>query len=182
MLNLRVAERYSEALFQVCKKNDCIEKVEIEVECLEKIFNKNKNLKSFLESPQISSEDKESLIKKVFENKCQKVLVQFMLLLLRKNRMEYLCSSFHYFYQFVRSVKGITQARVTSAVGLNKNLKDQLVQSLEKLTKKKLEPYYIVDDKILGGLSVQIEDLLMDLSVRHHLNEMKEKLFKVKVH
>lgn len=182
MLNPVIAERYALALVALAKKQSILSEIEIELRTVECVFREVGQLQAFLKAPQISKEIKVEVVTKVFKNKIQTPIYHFILLLLKKNRMEYFLDSCLAFYKLCHSERGVTLAKVISAVPINDDLKSKLMSSLEKMIAKKLEAEYIVDQNILGGLSVQVEDLLMDGSVRNKLNRLIRNLFMTKVH
>ena len=67
-------------------------------------------------------------------------------------------------------------ADVTSAIPLSDEQQQRLAVALGNATKKKVEVRVTVDPSILGGIVARIGDPVIDGSVRHRLDLLKEKL------
>ena len=65
-------------------------------------------------------------------------------------------------------------AEVRSAVALDDDQKARLAEALGKETGKKITVKVTVDPSVLGGIVAQIGDTVIDGSVRHRLDQLKE--------
>ena len=65
---------------------------------------------------------------------------------------------------------------MTSAIPLTDEQQQRLADALGNATKKKVEVRVTVDPDILGGIGGRIGDTVIDGSVRHRLDLLKEKL------
>jgi F-type H+-transporting ATPase subunit delta len=72
--------------------------------------------------------------------------------------------------------KGITVANVTSAKPLTKDTERHLIKELNSYIHGKVELKKKVDEQVLGGVIIQMEDTLIDASVRRSLDELKNNL------
>jgi len=80
------------------------------------------------------------------------------------------------FQQVLRRRQGVAEADVSSAVNLSEAQKTQLLQTLERLTGKKIRANYALEPELLGGAVVRIGDTIYDGSLRSRLNEMRARL------
>jgi F-type H+-transporting ATPase subunit delta len=67
-------------------------------------------------------------------------------------------------------------AEVRSAVPLTPDQAARLTEALSKATGKDVEIKVVIDPSVLGGIVTQIGDTVIDGSVRHRLNKMREVL------
>ncbi|MGI8792380.1 MAG: ATP synthase F1 subunit delta, partial [Acidimicrobiales bacterium] len=65
-------------------------------------------------------------------------------------------------------------AEVRSAVPLNDDQINRLAAALSKRTGKKVSVKVIVDSKILGGIVAHVGYTVIDGSIRHRLDQLKE--------
>jgi len=72
--------------------------------------------------------------------------------------------------------EGIAQARVTTAVPLDDQGRDDLVRRLERASRTKLRATFAVDPGLIGGAKVQIGDHLIDSSLYGKLIELGREL------
>jgi len=67
-------------------------------------------------------------------------------------------------------------AEVRSAVALDDQQRDRLAQALSKATGKEVEVKVVVDPKVLGGLVATVGDTVIDGTVRHRLDQLRERI------
>jgi F-type H+-transporting ATPase subunit delta len=72
--------------------------------------------------------------------------------------------------------RGWRVARVQSAKAVDDAQRQGLSEALARLAGNPVELQVTIDPKLLGGVVVQVGDLLVDGSARHRLNELKEHL------
>jgi len=68
------------------------------------------------------------------------------------------------------------RAHVTSAIALSEAQCERTSRALEKRFGKPVELEVHVEPEILGGLICQVGDTTLDSSVRHHLEQLRERL------
>jgi F-type H+-transporting ATPase subunit delta len=73
-----------------------------------------------------------------------------------------------------REQKGISEAVVTTAHDIKQS--KPLLDELNKIAATKIELVQKVDDQIIGGITIRIDDTLIDGSVRHHLDDLQDSL------
>lgn len=177
-----VANSYGEALFELAIDKNALDDILQEVECIKKVFEENADFKKFLSHPQISKEEKISVIEKVFKDKASNDIVGLLVIIVKKDRYNEIDAIFDYFVNKVKEHNNIGVASVTSAVELNDEQKKKIVDRLVELTKyKEFEISYIVDKSILGGLIIRIGDRVVDSSLKNKLNSMTSVLNKIHI-
>jgi len=67
-------------------------------------------------------------------------------------------------------------AEVRSAIPLSDDQKSRLADALGKATGKLVEVKVIIDPSIKGGIVAQVGDQVIDGSVRHRLEQLKQSL------
>jgi F-type H+-transporting ATPase subunit delta len=72
--------------------------------------------------------------------------------------------------------RGWRVARVQAATEVDASQQEGLAEALGRLTGGPVELQVTIDHELLGGVVVQVGDLLIDGSARHRLNELKEHL------
>ena len=70
----------------------------------------------------------------------------------------------------------IQQATIVSAVELTDSEKAQIKAKLENKFKKEFNLINTINEEILSGLMIKIEDTLIDLSLRAKLNTLKKQI------
>lgn len=177
-----VANSYGNALFELALEKNSIEDMLQEVICIQNVFKENADFRKFLSHPQISKEEKISVIENVFKGKADDDIVGLLVMIIKKDRYNEIDAILSYFINRVKEHKHIGIASVTSAVELNDEQKKNIVDRLIELTDyKEFEISYIVDKDILGGLIIRIGDRVVDSSLKSKLNSMAQELYKIHI-
>ena len=80
------------------------------------------------------------------------------------------------FEELVRRERGIALAEVRSALPLDEAQRTAIAERLRALTGDRIEIREVVDDALIGGVSVRIGDRLYDASVRNRLERLRARL------
>ena len=68
----------------------------------------------------------------------------------------------------------ISNVKITSAVDLTEAEKQKLINKLETMQQSKVQAEYFVDASLLGGLIIEVDGKIIDGSLRHRLQDIKE--------
>ena len=134
-------------------------------------------LRNFLASPAVSKAEKRGVAEKLSSRLgASKIVRNFLFVVIDHRRTHELPGIFQSFQQVVRERQGIAEAEIFSPMALNDTQKKEMTQVLEKLTGKKVQAKFSLDAKLLGGVLVRVGDTIYDGSLRHRLDEMRERL------
>jgi F-type H+-transporting ATPase subunit delta len=176
MINRTVARRYAQALFSLGAERDELGRVESDFSTVVEVVQDEPQLKGILENELVPVEKKEALLEETFGEVCSPLTLNFLRLLIEKNRQEYLTDIYVEFRQYADEARGIQEANVTLAEEPSEETRQVLREGLEKLTGKKIRMVTSIDPDIIGGVVVRIGDRLYDASIRHQLEAMEEAL------
>lgn len=173
-----VSERYAHALFNVAKRQGSLGAVAADAEALLVVNRKDSKLAVFLEGPQFPTEDKLKLIKKLFSDKTEPVMLQLLELLILKGRIEYARPILTRFIELAEADQGLHPAEITTAAELNDGEKQQIQQALEKYTSSRLRLRYRIEPALIGGVRFTMGDLMIDDTVKGKLDRLRYQLQK----
>jgi F-type H+-transporting ATPase subunit delta len=105
-----------------------------------------------------------------------KILDNFVEVLARNSDLKLYDDISQEFHKLELKAKGITQANVTTAHPLGADAEKKLVKELNEFIKGKVEIKKKVDANLIGGVVVQLEDTLIDASVKRSLEDLKNNL------
>lgn len=80
------------------------------------------------------------------------------------------------FEKLEKAQKGIKIAEVTSASPLNKQSEKDIIEQLNKIVGGKVELKQKVDEKLIGGVVIKLDDMLIDASAKKSLEELKKSI------
>jgi len=140
-------------------------------------YAESPELRNFLASPAIPREAKHGVIEKLVARLgASKIIRNFLFVVVDNQRVHLLPEIVESFEQVLRQRQGVAEAQVASAVELNERQKSTLVQTLERLTGKKIQAKYSLEPGLLGGAVVRIGDTIYDGSVKNRLNQLRARL------
>ena len=178
-----VSKTYGEALFQVaCEGGDakCAELLE-EIRVLRGILSENPEFDSLMKHPGITKQEKLQVMETVFRGRVSEELVNFLDIIVSKERFGELNGIFDYFTDRVKERQQIGVVCITSAAALTEKQRAAVEQILETTAFVKLEPHYSVDRELIGGLVIRIGDRVVDSSIRTKLDQMTKQLLQIQL-
>jgi len=182
MRDRKVATRYAEALLLTAKQQGVLAGVAESFAAVLEAVRGNRQLRIFMDSPQVRTEEKKELIANVFGDGIEPVLRDFFYLLLDKNRIENTGDIGEVFAELVEADRGVQHARVETAVPLPADLADRLRASLAGYTGKTIVLDRKIDPAVIGGIRVTLGDKVLDGTVRTNLDLLAKELGKARVH
>ena len=175
MKNVRVARRYAAALMTVAEENRSVDAVAADLEKVEKLLNESRDLALFLASPVIPARKKMTVLREIFTDRVGKEVLTFFLLLTRKGREDFIPEVVRQFGILLDQRRGVVDVAVTTAMSVDKEQERTLQKRLEAYTSRTVRMNLHVDPSLQGGVVVQIGDTVLDGSVRHQLNVLKNR-------
>lgn len=182
MLSQEVAKTYAHALLLSVVEKGMVDKAYDQFLSLKELVAKDKSLVNFLSAPQVLDGNKLSLVRDVFSSRMEKLFVEFLVVLVNKNRVNFLPEVIDEFARLVEAERGIGRVTVISAVELNDGERAKLKEKLHNKTKLEIILEEKVDPSIIGGMIIIVHNEIIDGSVSHGLNAVEEQLTKVRVH
>jgi F-type H+-transporting ATPase subunit delta len=181
MRDIRVASRYAEALLGSARERGVVDGVaESYAGILEAVAGRQ-DLRVFIESPQVPTQDKKDLLQTVFGDHVEPVLLHFCFLLLDKNRIDNFRDIGEEYARLVETERGMIRARVVTAIALPADLEEKLAARLNDVTGKTVILEKRVDPAVIGGVKVTLGDKILDGTVRTNLDLLRKTLEKAPV-
>lgn len=180
MLNMAVARRYAQALFDLAQEKGQIEQVDGEFSMVVNMIEGNRQLKAVIDDVLIAPAVKRDLVEKLLSGKVSALLMNFLKLVVRKRRESFLPQMYRAYLDLANEARGIVEVEVRSAVSLPDVTLQQLEGKLVARLGKRVKFSTQVAPELLGGLVVRVGDELMDGSVKTRLHRMHDRLLRSK--
>lgn len=172
-----LAEVYARALFEAAKEDDVLDRVHDELGEFADALDSERNLQVFLFSPYFSSEEKKDGVTKIVTEADER-LVNFLELLAERHRMPALFRIRRTFDAMWAEENKLLPVTVTSAVELDESLVDDIGKRIEEQTGRRVELSSAVNPDVLGGLQVQVGNMVLDATVRNRLEQLRKQVAK----
>jgi F-type H+-transporting ATPase subunit delta len=170
-----IARVYSEALFEVAQDKDSLDEIHEQLGEISDVLAENRDLQVFFFSPYFSSAEKRDGIKRAIDG-ANPELVNFLELLAEKHRMPALFRIRKRFDELWAKENKRLGVTVTSAVELDSQIVESIGAEIEKQTGQTIELQSEVDPEILGGLRLQVGNMVLDASIRSRLEKLRREV------
>lgn len=164
---------YAEALLELAASRDRLEPVAEAVRFLAELFRKDKELKVFLESPNVDFAAKQQAFETALRGRIADEALDFLLVVLKRGRELFFVRMLEEFEVLYRKQSGIVQAQATTAVAVDAAVLEELRLALERSLGLRVVLESTVDEGILGGFVVRFDGMVLDGSLRRDLERLK---------
>jgi F-type H+-transporting ATPase subunit delta len=171
----KISVRYSKALFQTAVEKNILDKVFHDMLFIHEICLMEE-LKEVLSSPVIVPSRKTAIFHGILDKNVEKITISFVELLIKNGRESFLPAVARVFRDETLKYKGITQTSLTTAMPVDDNTRKKISDFVSKVFKTKVELIENVDNEIIGGFILKINDNFIDASVRNKLRKIKKEL------
>jgi F-type H+-transporting ATPase subunit delta len=177
MKSNRAAIRYAKALLLESVEKNSVEKTFQDMELVTKTFNNNIELKHMVDSNIIKNSIKVSSLKLIFKE-LSSISLSLLNVLNDNNRLNIFDSVALKYKELYNSHKDIQFATVTTAVPLSKDLENQVLSTVSKLTNKKTNIVNKIDKTLIGGFVLRVGDIEYNASFKNKLKSIKQEFNK----
>lgn len=175
MSDSRVANRYAKSLIELAVDKKVLDLVAADMQSFARICEANRDFLLMLQNPIIRHDKKLAIFQKAFAGKFQSLTMSFFEIITRKNRESVLYQIAKQFEEQFNELRQIDVAEVITAVALNATLKGEILDSVSKITGKKVVLVEKIDPTLIGGYLLRVHDIQIDNTISSKLNKLKIK-------
>ncbi len=168
-----IARVYANALFGVAKEKGKLDAIREQLGQFADALADNREMQLFFFSPYFSSAEKGDGLMKAIAG-AEPELVNFLELLIEKHRMPVIFRMRRQFDSLWAKENKRLGVTVTSAVELDPEIAQRIGSEIEQQTGETVELESRVDPDILGGLVVQVGNMVLDTSIRNRLEKLRK--------
>ena len=170
-----IAEAYARSLFEVAMEHDALDRIHDELGEFADALDEDRNLQVFFFSPYFSSEEKKDAIPKILGG-AEEHFVRFLELLAERHRMPVVFRIRRELDRMWADENKLLPVTITSAVELDEGTVKAIRKEIEDQTGRKTELTTRVDPDVLGGLAMQVGNMIMDGTVRGRLERLRRQV------
>jgi F-type H+-transporting ATPase subunit delta len=167
------ARVYAEALFDVAKAKGRLDAVRDELAQFADALDGDRELQVFFFSPYFSSAEKSEGLGRAIRD-ADPEFVNFLELLIEKGRVPDVFRIRRHFDQLWKEENKRIDVTVTSAVELDPAVVSKIGEEIERQAGRKVELASRVDEDILGGIVLQVGNMVLDASIRARLEKLRK--------
>ncbi len=167
-----IARVYADSLFSVSREKGTTETVREQLGQFVESLRENRDLELFFFSPYFSTTEKlEGLGLTVSD--ADPDFMNFLEMLIEKHRMPAIFRIERRFEELWKVENQRIEVTVTSAVELDPSVAEQVGAEVERQTGKAVDLTSRVDDSIIGGLVLQVGNMVLDASIKNRLEKLR---------
>lgn len=174
MTNARAAGRYAKALLDLSIERNELDVVKEDLSVVLASIRESKEFRTLLASPVIKPFQKKKVLAAVFGPVLSKHTNLFLDLLVDHGRESITDQVISRFNEMYLKVKGVTRAKLTTSVALSDDMRVKFENIVAEMTGNKVELEEIVDERIIGGFVLRVNDQMIDTSVTSQLHKLKQ--------
>jgi F-type H+-transporting ATPase subunit delta len=167
------ARVYAEALFEAGKKKGNLDALQEQFGQFADAVDRNRELQVFFFSPYLSSQEKVDGLKRAVTD-AEPELINFLELLVDKHRMPEIFRIRRELDELWKHENRRIDVTVTSAVELDSAVVEKIGQAVERQTGEEVDLSSAVDSGILGGIVLQVGNMVLDASIRSRLEKLRK--------
>jgi len=167
------AHVYAEALFDVGKDKGKLDALREQLAQFADAVDGDRELQVFFFSPYFSSAEKINGAKRAISG-AEPEFLNFLELLIEKQRMPEIFRIRRQFDELWKKENRRIDVTVTSAVELDPAVVAKIGEEIERQTGQKVDLASRVDDGILGGIVLQVGNMVLDASIRSRLEKLRK--------
>lgn len=168
-----IARPYAKALYQLATKKGEVQIWLRELALLAQI-SEDKQMSSLLKEPEVTWQDKLSIILDIVgKERLQPLMKNFLVVLGRNRRFKLLPFIYKVYQDMLLAEKHVQQATVFTAFALSDEELGKIVGEIEARYQVQLQVNVKVDRQLIGGFKIEFGDRVLDMSVKGELNSLK---------
>ena len=175
-----VANRWAEALMELAQENENISKEDIldDLREIASTIDSSDELSNVIHNPSISTEEKQIVLCKIFQNSVLPIVYNFLYVLNLRKRVNLISEIAVEFEKKLEQLKNVARINITSAIEISPERKDEIVAKVSEKLNKEVFIDWGVDNEIIAGLIFKIDETIIDNSVKHKLEDLSREIIK----
>jgi F-type H+-transporting ATPase subunit delta len=170
------ARAYATALIELANERNLTNPIADELNGLRQVLAENPSFRAFLADPSIGDTERSALLKKVFAGKIQLLLEHFLEVLAAKGRLNHIEQIADAYDDLLDEQLGKIEVDVIVAQKLSPEQLEQVRTRVSAALKKDAVVHQYVDESIIGGLILKVQDKLIDASVKTQIAMLRQQL------
>ncbi|MFW6018983.1 MAG: ATP synthase F1 subunit delta [Bacteroidales bacterium] len=172
MNEAKIGKRYAKALFDFALEQNDLEQVSKDIILVDNTIQQNRELKKLLKNPVIHNKTKKSIVRAVFQKYAGEIVLNYLMIIVGKNRSQYISDITTQFVLYYKKYQNIKTAHLSTAVQINDAIRKAIIQTLEEQTKANIELKENINEDLIGGMILKLDNLEIDMSMRKRINEL----------
>lgn len=175
----KLSIRYAQALYSLAEEKKLQDVIFSEMNQLVSSFFQVRELSQAISNPLYASQDKLQLLVNAAGVEISDLLKHFFQFVIDKGRESQILFIAMSYRDIHAKKQGVLYGKITSAVSLDKEVLDSLKKTIAQVSQSStVEIESVVDESLIGGFVMDLNNTRFDASVKTQLNEIRNALTK----
>lgn len=170
--------RYALAIYNIAEEKEKVKEYLEEFREVVKLIKNDPKLLEIVEHPEVSTTAKEKIFTDIFKGRVDDDIFSYLMILIQKDRIMSIENNFKEFENIYLEKNNTVVAKVKTVIPLKPDEEKELINKLEKKFNKKVLIKAELDSSIIGGVYVDIDNEVIDGTIKSKLSEMKKIMLK----
>ena len=168
--------RYANALLSIASDEKRVDYYRDEIKAIRKAFLENEEIIHLLGSAFIEFEEKEKIIDNIYNENDN--IKNFIKIVVKNRRSDCIIKIFNEFIKSCNELINIKDGIVYSVRPLSEEEIVKIEESIGKRLDCQVELENVIDERLIGGVKVIVEDKIFDGSIKNKVERLKESLIR----
>lgn len=173
MKQSRATIRYAKSLISISKEQNSLETSFNDMLLVSSICSSNKDFVNLLKTPIVKTDLKIKILNELLAKSISDLTLSFIILIAKKKREILLPEIAECFIALYKNNKNIKEVSVVTAKPLDDDLRKEVMSYIEKQSNSKIELKEIIDESLIGGAIIRMDDKQLDASISSKLKSLK---------
>jgi F-type H+-transporting ATPase subunit delta len=175
VLNPRLAGRYAKSLLDLAVEQDSLQTTLEDVQTFASACKMSSEFCSVLRSPVIPGDKKQAVMDALLGSRLRPLSTAFFTLLIKKGREGVLPEIAQAFIEQYNVQQGIKTVKLTTAAPATDTFREAVRAKLAAaMPGKQIEMTTKVDERLIGGFLLEVDNTLVDASIRRDLMDIRK--------
>jgi F-type H+-transporting ATPase subunit delta len=175
-----LAIAYAQSLLDLASEQNQAEPIASELAAIRELLDENPTFRAFLADPGISEQERGQTLKRIFEGQASSLMMQFLGVVNMKGRLSHLSEIASAYDELLGEKLGKIEVDVIVPQRLANDELERVRQSVSRALKRDAVPHQYVDESLIGGMVLRVQDKLIDASVKTQLDSLRRRLLAAK--
>ncbi len=173
MKQSRATIRYAKSLISISKEQNSLETSFNDMLLVSSVCSSNKDFVNLLKTPIVKTDLKIKILNELLAKSISDLTLSFIILITKKKREILLPEIAECFIALYKNNKNIKEVSVVTAKPLDDDLRKEVMSYIEKQSNSKIELEEIIDESLIGGAIIRMDDKQLDASISSKLKSLK---------
>ena len=172
----KISIRYAKALFLSAKEKNLLLPVRNDMNLVHNLFHSFLEVRAFFSNPVINPDQKKQTINRLLNGSVNELSMSFLYFVISQKRESFIIDITRNFNDLYRKDLGIKTVVFTTAFPVDPQITTDVFETVKKNFRTEVEIKELINEKIIGGFVLQIENILYDSSAATKLKKIRKEL------